>query len=439
MESVCRVCMLRSGGMFNIFDGTSESGVSIAELVAQYTGFQVKRGDSFPETICPLCLQDARKRLEETQSSEKHHQQVHTQVKQEFLEIEDCKIVIPECQIKEELSDPGEELLKEQVCEVTDSETETSSSEEESYHQLDFQVKHENDDNDSRHRQQIYPQFDAIVKTERAEEEEDGISEDQSEESNSDQHSDFLVKEEEQEESVDADEDNDNQPFKCPYCPNRYSRKANLNIHIRTHTGFMPYHCALCPKAFNTKRGLNEHFRIHTGERPHNCPQCGKAFRTRVGMRHHELTHSEDRPNKCMYCPKSFVKLSRLRRHIRTHTSERTYNCTRCPAKFPLKELRREHSRIHKKDPEESFVCPQCSKAWRNKSSLVCHLKTHCEDRPFRCIQCPNTFKDGHALRIHMLTHSEEKSFPCPQCPKAFKQKQSLRRHQISTHQAEKK
>ncbi|KAH8282673.1 hypothetical protein KR054_009077, partial [Drosophila jambulina] len=353
MDGVCRVCLLTSGEMINIFDGTPESSISIANIVAQYTGCEVKRGDSFPETICCFCLQDARNRSVTAQSLDPNYNQVLAQVKEEFPK---DQIVTPDWpQIKKEDPDPDDELLEEQVCEVTDSESESSSSEEDSSYHLDFQVKRENLDNEIRRS----PNFDVKVKAEPIEEDivEDGIFEDQTEESNSDQYFDLVVKEEQMEDMAN-DDDNVSQPFKCTYCPSSYSRKANLNVHLRTHTGELPYECSFCEKSFNQRQFLKDHLRIHTGERPHKCPQCEKAFRTATDRKHHQLTHLKDRPHKCMHCPKSFVKMSRLRKHMRTHTRERTFNCTRCPAKFPLKELRREHSRIHKKPKEESFNCP---------------------------------------------------------------------------------
>ncbi|XP_020810478.1 uncharacterized protein LOC110185813 isoform X2 [Drosophila serrata] len=94
MDAVCRLCLLGSNDMLNIIDGSPESGVSIANIVAQYTGCEVKRGDSLPETICSLCLQDARNWSQLA------------------------------CQKKNADPDSSDELLEEQVCEVTDGESE---------------------------------------------------------------------------------------------------------------------------------------------------------------------------------------------------------------------------------------------------------------------------------------------------------------------------
>jgi len=57
-SSICRVCLENGGDMVNIFEEPHETGVSIAKMVLESTGFKVERGDLRSETICPSCLKD---------------------------------------------------------------------------------------------------------------------------------------------------------------------------------------------------------------------------------------------------------------------------------------------------------------------------------------------------------------------------------------------
>jgi uncharacterized Zn-finger protein len=42
----------------------------------------------------------------------------------------------------------------------------------------------------------------------------------------------------------------------CPHCQKMYTRTANLNLHIRSHTGEKPFVCEQCHKGFTQKSNL---------------------------------------------------------------------------------------------------------------------------------------------------------------------------------------
>jgi len=65
-----------------------------------------------------------------------------------------------------------------------------------------------------------------------------------------------------------------------PGCGSTFTRKFNLNGHIRSHTGARPYECREpgCGKSFARSFDLSRHEKLHAGIKPHNCESCGKAF-----------------------------------------------------------------------------------------------------------------------------------------------------------------
>uniref|UniRef100_A0A1A9VP84 C2H2-type domain-containing protein n=1 Tax=Glossina austeni TaxID=7395 RepID=A0A1A9VP84_GLOAU len=124
--------------------------------------------------------------------------------------------------------------------------------------------------------------------------------------------------------------------FACYFCSNKYSRKDNLQIHVRekhpqhskqkvgNQTEERPYKCELCEKAFKTRRNMKMHLLTHSDVKPHPCPECGKSFRRADKLRdHRRRVHSELRPYKCTECDKSFKYASVLRAHRHTHSGEK--------------------------------------------------------------------------------------------------------------------
>jgi KRAB domain-containing zinc finger protein len=76
--------------------------------------------------------------------------------------------------------------------------------------------------------------------------------------------------------------------FQCEFCAKMFAQKAQLTVHIRTHTGERPHRCSYCGKGFITGQSLIKHERIHTGETPYPCPQCPKAFRSKENLILHQ-------------------------------------------------------------------------------------------------------------------------------------------------------
>ncbi|KAJ8368137.1 hypothetical protein SKAU_G00081650 [Synaphobranchus kaupii] len=198
---------------------------------------------------------------------------------------------------------------------------------------------------------------------------------------------------------------------RCEYCPETFSNKAVLNIHMQIHKRRFVSHlfCKFCRRKFMHLKRLRNHEQVCTkvqrpspeqdndtteinfpiesmspmedsplpahqpnilvSNAPLNLPEVQEAvdrgLRTVAGQR---------RAYPCRVCKRAYVTLSSLRRHENVHSWQRAYPCHYCNKVFALAEYRTKHEIWH--TGERRYQCIFCLETFMTYYILKNHQKS---------------------------------------------------------------
>ncbi|XP_069407522.2 zinc finger protein 724-like [Ovis canadensis] len=176
---------------------------------------------------------------------------------------------------------------------------------------------------------------------------------------------------------------------------------------------------------------LNES--THTGEKTYNC-EYGDVSNQSSNLTQQQSIQNPQKSYKCKQCEKAFTNSSSLSRHRKIHTGERPYKCTECAKAFNQKSRLTDHQRIH--TGEKPYKCKECGKGFTCCSTLTQHQRIHTGEKPYKCIECGKAFSQYSNLTQHQRIHTGEKPYKCKECRKAFRHYSTLIEHQ-SIHTGE--
>ncbi|XP_031636115.1 zinc finger protein 239-like [Contarinia nasturtii] len=109
-------------------------------------------------------------------------------------------------------------------------------------------------------------------------------------------------------------------PYKCQQCLKEFNLKHNLNVHMKFHTKKLPFKCSICRHGFSKQSQCKAHEK-YCYRRCYECHRCRKFFQSKkADLEIHIRTHSGEKPFQCKLCRIGFAAKSNLTRHMKSRT-----------------------------------------------------------------------------------------------------------------------
>ncbi|KAJ8280538.1 hypothetical protein GJAV_G00056020 [Gymnothorax javanicus] len=197
--------------------------------------------------------------------------------------------------------------------------------------------------------------------------------------------------------------------FRCEYCPETFSNKAVLNIHMQVHKRRFVSHlyCKFCHRKFMHLKRLRNHEHVCTkaqrplSEQVNDNTEINFTTECMPPMEGSLLpAHQPDMPDSTspLIHPE---KGQDVNRGLRTGLvgQRRLYPCSVCKRSYVTQSSLRRHENVH--SWQRAYPCHYCNKVFALAEYRTKHEIWHTGERRYQCIFCLETFMTYYILKNH--------------------------------------
>lgn len=193
------------------------------------------------------------------------------------------------------------------------------------------------------------------------------------------------------------------QRINCPVCGKRFKLRAQLKVHIRSHTSAKSFKCNKCKKVFKYSWNLEKHkkecpgniIKQHISESAiigrFSCPTCPQVFKYSYNRTRHMRQRclkeyiqigkgKVGSRYKCPLCDETFSLASNRNRHIKNSCFQQYKLQRKTNQKKMEKETVKEEKEEKRLLPSENlpyYKCKVCPASFAHKSGVYRHMKKH--------------------------------------------------------------